>query len=50
MSLEWVIGVSVAPALGSLELVAGVSGSFWETRWDSLGITWGHLGSGVPAR
>ena len=41
---------AVALALGSLELVAGVSAFFCDSRRDSLGVTWGHLGNGTPAR
>ena len=65
MSSEWASEVSIAPVLGTLELVAGVfpapvldtlelvvrvSGFLWETWWDSLGVVCGHLGSSTPAR
>ena len=40
-------GVTVAVVLGSLEPVTGVSALFCESWWDSLGVTWGHLGSGA---
>ena len=43
-------GATVAPVLGSLELVAGVSAFFCDSWQDSLGVTWGHLGNGNPAR
>ena len=33
-------GVAVAPVLGSLELVAGVSAFFYKSQWDSRGVTW----------
>ena len=45
-----VTGVTVAPVLGSLELVARVSAFFCESQWDSLGVNWGHLGNGTPTR
>ena len=45
-----VTGVTVALALGSLELVAGVSTFFCMSRWDSLGVNWGRLGNGTPTR
>ena len=57
---EWVAGVSatgvsmtgatVAPMLGSLELVGGISAFFCDSRWDSLGVTWGRLGNRTPTR
>ena len=43
-------GVTVALVLGSLELVAGVSAFFCKSWQDSLGVNWGHLGNGTPAR
>ena len=43
-------GVAVAPVLGSLELVAGVSTCFCDSQQDSLGVIWGRLGNGAPAR
>ena len=43
-------GAMVAPVLASLEPVAGVSTLFCESWWDSLGVTWGHLGSRTPAK
>ena len=45
-----VTGATVALVLGSQELVAGVSAFFCESRQDSLGVTWGRLGNGTPAR
>ena len=43
-------GAMIAPVLGSLEPVVGVSALFCESWWDSLGVTWGHLGSGTPVK
>ena len=43
-------GAMVALVLGSLGPVAGVSTLFCESWWDSLGVTWGHLGSRTPAK
>ena len=43
-------GVAVALVLGSLELVARVFAFFCESQQDSLGVNWGHLDNGIPAR
>ena len=43
-------GVTVALALGSLELAARVSAFFCKSQQDSLGVNWGRLGNGTPAR
>ena len=43
-------GTTVAPALGLLELGTCVLDLICDSRRDSLGANWGHLGKGAPAR
>ena len=43
-------GATVALVLGSLEPVARVSTLLCESRQDSLGVIWGHLGRGTPTK
>ena len=45
-----VTGATVALALGLLELVAMASTFICDSQQDSLGVTWGCLGNGSPAR
>ena len=43
-------GTAVAPTLGLLELGVWASAFMCDSRRDSLGATWGHLGKGAPAK
>ena len=43
-------GTTVAPTLGLLELGIWVSDFICDSRQDSLGATWGHLGKGASTR
>ena len=43
-------GTIVAPALGLLELGVWASDLICDSRRDSLGATWSHLGKGAPTR